>query len=149
MATIVQSASTNVPGYRIFVHRNDLVDMERQGTTTALSIAPHLVTSLLHDLATAGPLDRLPTASCMKSASFGTTLRVSYRGRQSPDLECAQGAVVLGLSADVNRIVDALPVPPPSRMRGLLPVKRVMPRNPDASDLPTPSAAPSPLVPNR
>jgi hypothetical protein len=40
------------------------------------------------DIEAAQPFSGLPAGPCMKSASFGSTLKIEYAGQETPDLSC-------------------------------------------------------------
>jgi uncharacterized protein YjlB len=93
------------------------------GATRSVQIAVPLAARLFDDLEHAGDLTALPAGACMKSASFGTTTVIAYRGAHSPDLQCAQNATERALQADVAAItapaLDGMP-----QLRRTLPVMR-------------------------
>ncbi len=79
-------------------------------------VAARFVQRLFADLRAAGPLDELPTHPCMKSASFGTTMVIVYRGKTSPDISCPgtsralqQDALALADAAGVSLMARPLP----------------------------------------
>ncbi len=88
VATIVNSGSTNTAGYRLTVNENGTVALVQGDVTLKKHVAPEIVTRFFADLRAAAPVDAIPAAMCMKSASFGTTTRVLYRGKVSPDVSC-------------------------------------------------------------
>ena len=91
VALIIDSGSTNVAGYRLFVHEDGRATLD-EGDAPHPRLDPKLVQRFFADLRAAGALDRLPGYHCMKSASFGTTTQVAYRGVMSSDLSCSTGA---------------------------------------------------------
>lgn len=146
-ATIAVSRSTNTPGYRVSVRHNGLLDLARDGAaTTHLQVDPKSLSGFFAALQAAGPLDALPAGQCMKSASFGTTTRVSSAGAVSPDLQCAQGDVhEAALAAAVDGVIAMAGGALEQGHRGLLPVRRSMPGMvpvPAESGSPTPAASP-------
>lgn len=96
---IINSGSTNTAGYVIELQRNGLVKW---------NVAPrsHLILSstdspsnlrqlplaqannIFETIDSAFPFNQYSPVYCIKSVSFGTTLRVTYKGQQTPDLNC-------------------------------------------------------------
>ena len=116
---IVNSGSTNTASYRIVVApsgRAQILIAEQEPAAKTLSSAT--TETLFRDVKAAMPLDTIKTEPCMKSASFGTTTRVRYGGKQSPDLSCSTGAAAARLSADVDKVTTELAVAPLRRPGG-------------------------------
>ena len=106
-ALIVKSGSTNLAGYRLRVFADGRVVLE-QGSTAEKRVPPELAIRFFGDLRAAGPLDRLPQSHCMKSASFGSSMRIAYRGRTSPDISCPNFATATrALARDAGALADA------------------------------------------
>ena len=104
-ALIIRSNSTNTAGYRLRVHTNGLTTLQ-QGDIPLRKHAPSaLVKRFFADLQAAGPLDAIPAHPCMKSASFGTTMTIVYRGKTSPDVSCP--ATAPRLAQDALALADA------------------------------------------
>jgi hypothetical protein len=110
-ASIVDSGSTNTPGYRIEI-RSDataaITPQNRagvaQGATKPFSVEGGVASRFFADLAKARAAN-VAGSPCMKSASFGTTTRVTWHGWTSPDLDCpAENQLVSALIHDVNLI---------------------------------------------
>jgi len=117
-AVIVNSGSTNSPGFRIVVERSGkaVYSPSPRRSAEGLSVqAKHRSRKITHDLArrfysdldAAAPLADLPKPACMKSASFGTTLTVELAAQKSPDLSCGDGgnAKLKALIQDTDEIV--------------------------------------------
>jgi hypothetical protein len=116
-ATIVNSGSTNRPGFRIAVDRSGAAEFtatpRRRGVqadetrSVKITIPPALTERFYADLKAASPFASLPATHCMKSVSFGSTLVIGFGGEQTPDLSCGDGgnAVVGSLVRDCNEIV--------------------------------------------
>jgi len=118
-ANIVNSGSTNRPGFRISIDRSGAAELtssprkfgppeQRQQTEPVRQTLPRAtVDRFFADLAAAKPLASLPLAHCMKSVSFGSTLTVSFGGQQTPDLSCGDGGnpAMRDLIRDANEIV--------------------------------------------
>ncbi len=109
-AAIVNSGSTNRPGYRIEVSQSGEADYRatRGGKTSHIQIPKELALKFYADLAAAQPLANLPPQHCAKSASFGTVLTVEAAGQKSPDLNCGDGGDdrLRALIADAREIVN-------------------------------------------
>lgn len=114
-ATIVNSGSTNSYGYSIQVWSTGKASATLQakgGGTAAASPKPFTlpaatVARFFSDLAAARK-GNLQTVPCMKSASFGTAVHVTWQGWVSPDLTCPPNdAVGAALVKDVNEIREA------------------------------------------
>src|SRR5580704_4583829 len=113
--TIIDSGSTNRPGFRIVIEPSGVAEFtsvsRRAGaeqTKPARKMLPDtLVERFQTDLRAAKPLDSLPAVHCMKSASFGSRLTIASGGEETPDLRCGDGgnAAMRNLVRDTNEIV--------------------------------------------
>jgi len=115
--TIIDSGSTNRPGFRIVVDRSGNAELTSTPRRSRLpqeqskpirKMLPLAVVERFHaDLDAAEPLASLPAVHCAKSASFGSTLIVAFGGEQTPDLRCGDGgnAAMRNLIRDANEIV--------------------------------------------
>ena len=102
-ALIVNSGSTNSAGYRLRVYADGTTALQQGDAAIRKRVAFALVKRFFADLRAAGALDELPPAACMKSASFGSSTHIAYRGKMSPDLACpstAPAARALAVDAD-------------------------------------------------
>lgn len=120
--TIIDSGSTNRPGFRIVVDHSGEAELtstpRKRGTSQEQSkpvrrtLPRATVERFQADLKAAKPLTSLPEVHCMKSASFGSNLTVSFGGEQSPDLMCGDSgsAAMRNLIRDVNEIIALFPV---------------------------------------
>lgn len=107
-ALIVDSGSTNRAGYRLRVTADGWTALQQGDVPLRKRVSADLVARFFADLRAAGPLDRLRTAHCMKSASFGTTTQIGYRGKLSPDVSCpGTSAAARALSVDATALADA------------------------------------------
>jgi hypothetical protein len=107
-ALIVDSGSTNRAGYRLRVYADGTTALQQGDVPIRKRIPAELVKRFFADLQAAGPLDRLPVAHCMKSASFGSTTQIGYRGALSPDVSCASGSTATrALAVDATAIAGA------------------------------------------
>lgn len=110
-ATIVNSGSTNTYGYSIVVWSNGKASAtlrERGGAAAgspkAFTVPAATVARFFADLAAARK-GNAQSAGCMKSASFGTTVHVTWQGWVSPDLSCQQSdSLGAALVKDVDDI---------------------------------------------
>jgi hypothetical protein len=113
-AVIVNSGSTNSYGYTIQVWSNGKASVmlkEKSGAsasaTKAFTVPPATVARFFSDLAAArkGGAETIP---CMKSVSFGSTVRVTWQQWVSPDLTCpAKDPLGDALIKDVEAIRQA------------------------------------------
>lgn len=100
-AVIVNSGSTNTPGFRISINPSGdaeyTVTPRRSGPKSEppapvhQRIAGALAKRLFSDLEAAQPLASLPQPHCAKSASFGTRLTIEFGDSETPDLSCGAG----------------------------------------------------------
>ena len=112
-ATIVNSGSTNFTGYTIDVRSDGSASAETSNRGDAAStpkpftIDAATAKQFFADLA-AARADKAAVPQCMKSASFGSTTRVTWHGWTSPDLSCPpDDAAWTALVRDVQTIADA------------------------------------------
>jgi hypothetical protein len=105
---IVNSGSTNFQGFSVILSQDGEAIL-RQGDSTFHRYLPQtFATRLFADLRAAGALDALPSSRCMKSASFGTTMRIFYRGKTSPDISCpSPNPRLQRLAIDVRSLLEA------------------------------------------
>jgi len=118
LATIINSGSTNMAGFRIVVERSGKAAYtSAAGKTQNRRVAKSLAARFYKDLDAAKPLSGLPSHGCMKSASFGSTLKVEMGSDESPDLSCGDGgnAAMAALIQDANEIVKSFPPQPVGR----------------------------------
>jgi len=112
-ATIVNSGSTNRPGFRIVVDRSGTAEFtsvpRRPAAETKpveLALPQGLAERFYAALKAAKPLSSLPELHCVKSASFGFVLTVSFDGEETPDLSCGSNSPVMDdLIRDANEII--------------------------------------------
>ena len=104
-ALILKSNSTNTAGYRLRVFADGWTTLQQGDVPSRKRVPMELVRRFFADLRAAGPLDRIAVQRCMKSASFGTTLRIVYEGKMSPDVSCPSGAQQL--ARDAFALADA------------------------------------------
>ncbi|HZO93974.1 MAG TPA: hypothetical protein VFB22_09380 [Candidatus Baltobacteraceae bacterium] len=108
VAMIVNSGSTNTAGYQLTVNEDGTAALVQGDVTLKKQIPALLVRRFFDDLRAAGPVDALQAGACMKSASFGTTTRILYRGKTSPDVSCpSPSAQTRALAVDAHSLADA------------------------------------------
>jgi hypothetical protein len=113
-AVIVNSGSTNTSGYRIEVWADGSasIAMVQQrfaspGPAKSFTVPAQTVKRFFDDLAAARK-GNVVTEPCMKSASFGSTTKVTWQGWTSPDLSCPpKDSLGTALVTDVNDIQKA------------------------------------------
>jgi hypothetical protein len=119
-AVIENSGSTNTAGYRIAI-RPDGEAAYSAGGAIERGTLPRATTHwLFAKLETAGPLDALAVRRCMKSASFGSSTTITWRGSGSPDLSCGGDPTVAELNRTIGVIRTQLHVSPGPKTRRLL-----------------------------
>jgi hypothetical protein len=138
-AVILDTGSTNTIGYRIVISATGAAEYV-QGSNRATARVPSAVAAAFFaDLKKGMPLSRLHVAPCMKSASFGTSTYLWWRGQRSPDLSCPGDATVTALSGDIAAVSGALHLS--AAMGGhMVQMPQHEPRKPMTE--PTPSASP-------
>lgn len=113
-AVIVNSGSTNAYGYSIHVSSDGhaTVTLQERGGAAASTPKPFTVSAattarFFSDLAAARKGNAV-TVPCMKSASFGSSLHITWQGWTSPDLTCPpKDALGDALVTDVGAIRTA------------------------------------------
>jgi hypothetical protein len=110
-AVIINSGSTNTRPYRIVVlpDRHAFVTIDG-GAASEATLSKETGETFFKDLAAAMPLSKLAHQPCMKSASFGSTTYIEYKGERSPDLSCGSEGAGAKLAADVQSIATELKV---------------------------------------
>lgn len=107
-ALIANSGSTNTAGYTLRVYADGTTALLQADIPQHKRVSRALVDRFFADLRAAGPLDTLPRTFCMKSASFGSTTTISYRGKTSPDVSCpGRSAAARTLASDASALADA------------------------------------------
>lgn len=121
-ALIVDSGSTNRAGYRLRVYASGWTALQQGDVPLRKRVPAALVARFFADLKAAAPLDQLTIVHCMKSASFGSTLHVGYRGAMSPDLACPSSSDAgRALAVDVTALASAAGVSMLPRARSFSP----------------------------
>jgi hypothetical protein len=119
-AIIINSGSTNAPGFELVVYESGTVEsrwwprrIPRESTepqTTVTGAVPAALASrFFKNLNAARPLSQFRDRPGFKSASFGFSLRVRYRDEQTPDLASPlTDARLQTLAQDVRDIEQTL-----------------------------------------
>lgn len=113
-ATIVDSGSTNANGYTIRVGSDGNASVTYQprggspiGAPKRFTVPAATTSRFFSDLAAARK-GKAAAVPCMKSVSFGSTLKVTWQGWTSPDLTCPpKDALGEALVSDVAAIRNA------------------------------------------
>lgn len=107
-ATIINSGSTNTAGYRLRVSADGSTFLNQANLPLHRHVPAQLVAHFFNELHAAGSMSGLRNAHCMKSASFGTTTRIEYRGQTSPDISCPSSSTIeRALYTDAQAIANA------------------------------------------
>jgi hypothetical protein len=117
-AEIVNSGSTNTPGYRIVVQESGHVKYvpgkarrptAEQEAEIEADIPAKLTNQFFEDIDRAAPLAQLPVGRCAKSVSFGTATFVTVGDERSPDVSCpGDDSRMKALFTDAQAIRDAV-----------------------------------------
>ncbi len=134
-AVILNTGSTNAPGYRIVVQRDGAAEYVKAGVRAKARVSDALVKKFFADLDAAMPLSKLRAGACMKSASFGTSTFVWWRGQRSPDVSCPLDPQSTALNSSASQVAMELGLVG-GTMRRLPPNE---PRRPMPEPSPTPS----------
>jgi hypothetical protein len=112
----MQSASTNSASITVVIYGDGSADrttgaqgnLPSPAPMTYASGSPAVVT-FLSDLTAVGDVSTIPTESCGKSVSFGTTTTVTSNGKTSGDLQCANmpSAAQAALIQDCNVLLGS------------------------------------------
>jgi len=104
-AVILDTGSTNSYGYRIVVQESGAAEFII-GSRRATAAVPFAITGkFFADLRAAMPIASVRIEPCMKSASFGSSLFLWWRGSRSPDVSCPGQPM---LEADAHAIAAEL-----------------------------------------
>jgi hypothetical protein len=115
-AVIRNSGSTNIAGYVIVVHPDFSADVYSNGVSDRKTLNAAQAKWLFAKLGEAMPLTSLGVARCMKSASFGSSTTIAYRGQTTPDLSCGGTDATRELARTAAAIVQQLGVMPQNGM---------------------------------
>ena len=113
---VKDTGSTNNSGYQIVIEPSGRVKVTvenvRRNSVYAdgqYNVSPNLVKQLIVDLNVVMPLTNLNMGNCAKSASFGTSTYVTYKGQTSPDIQCMKREKFVD---DVYTIIGKIPRAP-------------------------------------
>jgi hypothetical protein len=109
-AVIRNSGSTNAAGYTIVVRRDGSVEIDQGGAAARATLARPQTAWLFAKLQADAPISNLVFAHCMRSMSFGSTTRVTYRGATTGDLGCTVDPAARELKRTVDVITAQLGV---------------------------------------
>jgi hypothetical protein len=109
-AVIRNSGSTNAAGYTIVVHRDGSAEIDQGGVAAYATLARPQTEWLFGKLQADAPISNLVSAHCMRSMSFGSTTRVTYRGATTGDLGCTFDPAARELKRTVEVITAQLGV---------------------------------------
>jgi hypothetical protein len=135
-AVIMDTGSTNAPGYRIVAQRNGAVEYVVGGVRNRMHADAAKTAQLFSALSAGMPLSSLVAAHCMKSASFGTSLFAYWNHERSPDLTCPGDAKSEAVSSSVSAFVDSLGI--------VVRIVTPLPGNEPRRVVPTPAPTTSP-----
>jgi hypothetical protein len=107
-AVILNTGSTNAAGYRIVVQRDGQAEYVLGGVRKKVQLSAQKTESFFSDMSAAMPLSGLRAGHCMKSASFGSSTFVWWRGKRSPDLQCAADPKATALYSSVSKVATEL-----------------------------------------
>ncbi len=127
-AVIANSGSTNSLAYKITVSSDGAATLAVENASGApqsaaknFSVPAATTTRFFADLAAARK-GNAATVHCMKSASFGTTTRITWQGWTSPDLDCPpKDDLGTALVNDVDAIRSAAGMKGPPMRSGPMP----------------------------
>ncbi|MFN6483733.1 MULTISPECIES: hypothetical protein [unclassified Nostoc] len=106
---IINSGSTNTCEYKIQVFPSGKAAYTVCNKKGTGEIKVNTAIKFLNDILAAKPLSKLPDTACVKSASFGTSTEVKYRGQKSPDISCpSNDSRVTNLYLDAESIQKEL-----------------------------------------
>jgi len=105
---IMNSGSTNTLGFTLTLAQNGTATLEQGDATEQKQLPEAMVANFFATLRASGPLDALPETLCIKSKSFGTTTRIFFGGKVSPDISCpSPNTLVQELSNKATAVLDA------------------------------------------
>jgi hypothetical protein len=107
---IVDTGSTDMIGYRVLLAADGTASSVSGDGSGHAALPGALFARLQHDIAAAKPLADLPTQTCMKAVSFGTSTFVEQGGDRSPDLTCPANRAAQDLQDDVRAVTAYLKV---------------------------------------
>jgi hypothetical protein len=136
-AVILNTGSTNTVGYRIVVQRSGAAEYVNGPKRATAMLPASLAAQFFTDVQAAMPLSSRGASDCMKSASFGSSQFVWWRGSRSGDLTCGGASAV---SNDVVKIAQTLDLSTGLRLMRPIPMLTNEPRKPLPQPVPTPTS---------
>ncbi|MBV8171330.1 MAG: hypothetical protein JO219_05290 [Candidatus Eremiobacteraeota bacterium] len=130
---ILNTGSTNAPGYRIVVARDGSAQWISGSMRHSGQLSQKSTQKLFADLASAMPLSKLQSAHCMKSASFGTSTFAYWEHERSSDLQCTSDVRATALYSTIQAVAVELGIG-----------KHTIPMLPNEPRRPMPETSPSP-----
>lgn len=118
-AVILNTGSTNSAGYRIVVARYGGAEYVVAGKRQRASLRADVRDEFFAALSAAMPFPTQKT--CLKSASFGSSTFVWWRGHRSGDISCPGATPVERLRVVVQKVADTLGVPTLGHIVPMLP----------------------------
>ncbi|CAF1345351.1 unnamed protein product [Rotaria magnacalcarata] len=128
---MVNSSSTNTPGYRVEIEHNGDVhyyiapqrvgtislngvgqqSSSNSGTNGAAKLSGKTTKDLYHHIKQCEPFNKLTIETCAKSVSFGLSLKLTYNGQTTPDLTYPTNNTHLANLAKVaNSVISELKI---------------------------------------
>ncbi len=104
------SGSTNTAGYTLVISPDGHALVLQNGGSTEGTVGRAQVRWLFAKVRAAAPLDALPAAHCMRSASFGSSTTIEYGDATSPDISCGSSPALREIARTVGVIVTQLHV---------------------------------------
>ncbi|CAF3727280.1 unnamed protein product, partial [Rotaria socialis] len=113
-----KSGSTNTPGYRVEIEHNGNVHYYiaprrvgiislNGGTNGTAKLSRKTTKDLYHHIKQCEPFNKLTIETCLKSVSFGFSLKLIYNGQTTPDLTCPTNNTHLeNLAKVVNSVIS-------------------------------------------
>jgi hypothetical protein len=111
LVTINNSGSTNTLPYTLSVFNDGSAVLESAGTTRKTfpsgSIDARTLESLLQQI---GDVTVLTGGRCMKSVSFGTVTKISYKNKTSGDISCTSNASWPQAGYELSKFINDMAV---------------------------------------
>jgi hypothetical protein len=107
-AVILNTGSTNSVGYRIVIQSNGSAEYVNGHTRATAHVSLAVASKFYADMQAAMPLSLVHVEPCMKSASFGSSTFLWWRGQRSPDISCPGSATSKTLNDDAAAVAAAL-----------------------------------------
>jgi hypothetical protein len=105
---IINTGATDSIGYRVLLGADGSASFVSGDGSGHATLPAGLFDRLQQDITAAKPLADLPTQTCMKPVSFGTSTFVAQGGDRSPDLTCPANRAAQSLKDDVAAVTAFL-----------------------------------------